>query len=444
MAEMIEIKGHLEVEDNRLHIGGIPCTEIADEFGTPTYVYNTDRVLENYRRLRDGLEANADREIVVYYAVKANFNPAILRTLAGEGAHADVLSVHEAEFALRTGFPRERIMYTGTSVTDETMEHLLEKGILINIDSFSQMRRLARIAPDGLEVSVRWNPGEGAGFDPKVITAGARSHGRPVKFGIEEGKVLDLCREALELGLRPVGLHQHIGSGWTGDDVDRFLDTVALTLGMAERMADLLGHDLRQVDFGGGPGIPYRPEQEEFPIERYCEGICRQVADSAFGVERICVESGRYIVGDAGVLLTRANTVEEKSGNTIVGVDAGFNTLLRPAFYGEYVGDRFREAYHEIVDASRVEGPRDHCTVAGPLCETGDLLAIDRWMTRPEEGDTLAILGAGAYGYSMASVYNLQPRPAEVVVPAGKLVTRREDLESLTHNYPEGAVFKER
>ncbi|TEU08994.1 diaminopimelate decarboxylase [Candidatus Bathyarchaeota archaeon] len=335
-------------------------------------------------------------------------------------------------------------MFTGTSVTYETMDHLLEKGILINIDSFSQMRRLARIAPDGLEVSVRWNPGKGAGFDPKVITAGARSHGRPVKFGIEEGKVLDLCREALELGLRPVGLHQHIGSGWTGDDVDQFLDTVALTLGMAERMADLLGHDLRQVDFGGGPGIPYRPEQEEFPIERYCEGICRQVADSALGVERICVESGRYIVGDAGVLLTRANTVEEKSGNAIVGVDAGFNTLLRPAFYGEYVGDRFREAYHEIVDASRVEGPRDHCTVAGPLCETGDLLAIDRWMTRPEEGDTLAILGAGAYGYSMASVYNLQPRPAEVVVPAGKLVTRREDLESLTQNYPEGAVFKER
>ena len=118
MAEMIEIKGHLEVEDNRLHIGRVPCTEIADEFGTPTYVYNTDRVLENYRRLRDGLEANADREIVVYYAVKANFNPAILRTLAGEGAHADVLSVHEAEFALRTGFPKERIMFTGTSVTD--------------------------------------------------------------------------------------------------------------------------------------------------------------------------------------------------------------------------------------------------------------------------------------------------------------------------------------
>ena len=437
---MREIRGHLEVADNRLHIAGAPCTEIADEYGTPTYAYNADRALENYRRLRDALEASADREAAVYYAVKANFNPAILRALAGEGAHADVLSVHEAEFALRTGFPRERIMFTGTSVTDEAMTRLLEMGILINIDSFSQMRRLARIAPEGLEVSVRWNPGEGAGFDPGVITAGARSHGRPVKFGIEEGKVLDLCREALGLGLRPVGLHQHIGSGWTGGDVDRFLETVDLTLRMAERMAGLLGRDLRQVDFGGGPGIPYRPGDEEFPVERYCEGICRRVAASPLGFERICVESGRYIVGDAGVLLTRVNTVEEKSGNTIVGVDAGFNTLLRPAFYGERIGDGFREAYHEIVVADRVEGPPDLCTVAGPLCETGDLLAIDRWMTRPEEGETLAVLGAGAYGYSMASVYNLQPRPAEVILPAGELATRREDLEGLARNYPEGSL----
>ena len=164
----------------------MPCVELADEFGTPQYIYNVEMVLENYRRIRDGLEARADRDVVVYYAVKANFNPALLEALAGEDAHADVLSVHEAEFALRAGFPAERIMFTGTSVTDETMEHLLERGILINIDSFSQMRRLAKIAPEGLEVSIRWNPGEGAGFDPKVITAGARSHGRPVKFGIEE------------------------------------------------------------------------------------------------------------------------------------------------------------------------------------------------------------------------------------------------------------------
>ena len=435
---MRKIKGHFEVMDNQLFIGGVPCTEIANEFGTPTYVYDLNRVLGNYRRIRDGLESQADREVAVYYAVKANFNPAILRTLASEGAYADVLSTHEVEFTLRAGYPGDRIMFTGTSVSDEVNEYMLEREITINIDSFSQMRRLAKMAPKGLEVSVRWNPGEGAGFDPKVITAGARSHGRPVKFGIEEGKVLELCAEAVKLGLRPVGLHQHIGSGWTGGDVERFLETVDLTLDMAGKMVDLLGHDLKQVDFGGGPGIPYRPDQEEFPIERYCQGICSRVAESGLGVERICVESGRYIVGDAGVLLTGVNTVERKNGNTIVGVDAGFNALIRPAFYGEYHGDEFRECYHEVVNVSRVEGPHDHCTVAGPLCETGDLLTIDRWMTLPEEGETLAVLGAGAYGYSMASVYNLQPRPAEVVVPSKRLVTRRDDMGSLTRNYAEG------
>jgi diaminopimelate decarboxylase len=440
MSDMKDIEGHLEVEGNLLHVGGVPCTELTDEFGTPQYVYNVERVLENYRRLRDGLEAHADRDVVVYYAVKANFNPALLEALAGEGAHADVLSVYEVEFALHAGFPRERIMFTGTSVTDETMEHLLEKDILINIDSFSQMRRLAELAPTGLEVSIRWNPGEGAGFDPKVITAGARSHGRPVKFGIEEGKVLDLCSEALDLGLRPVGLHQHIGSGWTGKDVDRFLETVGHTMEMAAEITDLLGQDLKQVDFGGGPGIPYRPEQEEFPIEEYCAGICQWVAESGLGVERISIESGRYIVGDSGVLLTRVNTVEEKSGSLIVGVDAGFNALIRPAFYGEYVDGLFREAYHEIVDASRFDGPHERCSVAGPLCETGDLLAIDRWMTRPREGEVLAILDAGAYGYSMASVYNLQPRPAEVILPNRALVTRREDMGSLTNNYVKDEV----
>jgi diaminopimelate decarboxylase len=370
----------------------------------------------------------------VYYAVKANFNPEILEVLAKEGSYADVLSVYETEFCLQSGFPKNRIMFTGTSVTDETMKYLLEKGVLINIDSFSQMRRLSKMAPEGLEVSVRWNPGEGVGFNPSVITAGSRSHGRPIKFGIEEEKVIALCEEALELGLRPVGLHQHIGSGWTGEDIGYFLSTVEATLDMAGRMTDVLGYDLRQVDFGGGPGIPYEPHHEEFPVDTYCEGICRMVTQSGLEFERICIESGRYIVGDSGLLLTRVNTVEKKYGNLIVGIDTGFNALIRPVLYGTYVDDVFKEAYHGIIVADRVEGPKDWCNIAGPICETGDLFAIDRMMTRPKEGEILAILGVGAYGYSMASVYNLQPRPAEVIVPQKKLVTKRDDLESLINN----------
>lgn len=426
---------HLEVVNNQLFIGGYPCIEIANDFSTPTYVYDVERVVENYGRLKEGLKRHSDRDVAVYYAVKANFNIYILEVLASEGAHADVISIYETEFALLNGFPVERIMFTGTSVPDDVMKSLLAKGVLLNIDSFSQMRRLASFAPEGLEVSIRWNPGEGLGFDPAVITAGSRSHGRPVKFGIEESKVLELCSEALKLGLRPVGLHQHIGSGWTGRDVDRFLETVDSTLDMAKRMTDFLGYNLKQVNFGGGPGIPNRPNQEAFPIETYCKGICEKVTKSRLDFERICVESGRYIVGDTGILLTRVNTVEEKNDNLIVGVDAGFNALIRPILYGQYDEGSFKEAYHEIVVANRVDGSKDKCTIAGPICETGDLLAIDRWMTRPREGEVLAILGVGAYGYSMASIYNLQPRPAEVIVPDKRLVTKRDNIETLRNNY---------
>jgi diaminopimelate decarboxylase len=434
---MKTIPGHLEIKNNKLHIVDYPLEDISHAYGTPTYVYNLDRVRENYRRIRNAFLKYSDRSVKIYYALKANFNPEILRTLVKEGAYADVLSVFEAEFALKADFPSKRTMFTGTSVTDETMKVMLDRDILINIDSFSMLRRLSKFAPKNLEVSIRWNPGKGAGFNPKVITAGARSHGRPIKFGIEEGKILDLCEEALKLGLRPIGLHQHIGSGWTGEDVYSFLDTVTKTLEMAGKMTDFLGYDLKHVDFGGGLGIPYRPEQEEFPLEEYAKGICKRVAKRGLGFESICIEPGRYLTGDAGVLLTKVNTVEEKQDTLIVGVDAGFNTLLRPAFYGTYEDHEFKEAYHHIVNVDRVEGPVSLCTIAGPLCETGDLLAIDRELTTPKEGETLAVLGAGAYGYSMSNIYNLQPRAAEVILPGPKLVTRRDSFNSLIINYEE-------
>jgi diaminopimelate decarboxylase len=193
---------------------------------------------------------------------------------------------------------------------------------------------------------------------------------------------------------------------------------------MAKRMSDLLGHDLYQVDFGGGPGIRYEEKQKDFEIEVYGKGICERVERSGLKFERIAIEPGRYIVGDSAVLLSRVNTVEVKNNNLIVGIDAGFNTLIRPAFYG---------AYHEVVNASKVEGDQDVCNFAGPLCETGDMLAVNRTMTRPEEGDVLAILDAGAYGFSMASRYNAQSLPAEVIIRHGthKLIRRREEAADI-------------
>ena len=181
-----ENPGHLEVKDNKLQIGGFFCEDLANRFGTPTYVYNENRIVDNFTRIRESLEKYADREVAVYYAVKANYAPPILKVLAGKGARADVVSLNEAWIARNCGFDKDKIMFTGTSVDDATIRYLLESGILTNIDSFSQMKRLAQqkekmqISSE-IDVSIRWNPGAGSGFNPKTITAGAESHGMPIK-----------------------------------------------------------------------------------------------------------------------------------------------------------------------------------------------------------------------------------------------------------------------
>jgi diaminopimelate decarboxylase len=298
---------------------------------------------------------------------------------------------------------------------------VLDKGITINIDSFSQLRRLANMNFKG-QVSIRWNPGKGAGTHSHLITAG-----KWVKFGIPEPKILDAFREADRLGLNVIGLHQHIGSGWLGADVDVFLKTVENTIEVAEAAEKIIGKELQFVDFGGGPGIPYRKGEKEFPIEKYAKGICTKMRRSSLNA-KIAVEPGRYLVGDAGVLLLSINTVEDKDV-ALIGVDGGFSTLIRPAFYG---------AYHEIVLCNCVNSSRKKkFMVAGNLCESGDVLTESKKSLRelpiPQEGDVLAILNAGAYGYSMASVYNLRGRPSEVMVYQGSEypITERDSLSDL-------------
>jgi diaminopimelate decarboxylase len=222
------------------------------------------------------------------------------------------------------------------------------------------------------------------------------------------------------MGYDPVGLHQHIGSGWLGDDVDVFLDTVGETLELAKKVTILrrrrFGPDRAELEFvcfGGGPGIRYMRSQKDFPLDRYAAGLCGKVGESGLQFRNIAIEPGRHIVGDAGVLLLEINTVEDK-GVPVIGLDGGFNDLIRPAFYG---------SYHEAVVCERVDGrPRRKFMVAGNLCESGDVFNENRKKLRllpvPEEGDTLALLNAGAYGCVMASEYNTRPLPAEVVVGA--------------------------
>jgi len=415
-----EIQDHLEEIDGKLHIGGVEATKLAREYGTPLYVYNAERILTNYRGLRDSMEKHADRDVRVLYAVKANTSLAILKLLADEGAHADVVSPDEAKATLDAGFDKDKVMFTGTSVSNKDLQALTDLGIRINIDSLSQMRRLAGIGK--FKVSIRWNPGEGVGHHEHVITAG-----KHVKFGIPEEGITDAFREAVDLGLEPVGLHQHIGSGMLNAEVDIFLATVDKTLQVAKEVSDIISGDLEFVDFGGGMGIPYFTTEYEFPLDKFSSGICRKVKDSGLGFSAIAIEPGRYITGDSGILLTEINTVEEK-GVPIIGVDSGFNTLVRPAMY---------DARHTIIVCDKAcLTPDRKYMVAGNLCESGDVFHNKkelRALPEPGESDILAILDAGAYGFSMASEYNMRGLPAEVLIEKGKprLIRKRRGFEEM-------------
>ncbi len=422
-----EKKGHLEVMHNQLYVAGLQATALAKEFGTPLFVYNGNRIVENFSRLKSAFDNCKDRNVRIHYAVKACPNLTILKMLRGEGAWVDCVSPNEVKLALKAGFEKEKILFTGTSVSNSDLKELAEFGCTINIDSFSQLQRLAEMRFSG-KCSIRWNPGEGAGLHGHTITAG-----KFIKFGIPEGKIEEAFRQAKEARLNIVALHQHIGSGWLGQDVKIFLSTVDKTIAVAKKAEEILGKQLEFVDFGGGPGIRYKREHKDFPIEAYAQGICSKMKQSGLKAE-IAIEPGRYIVGDSAVLLCEINTVEDKNV-PVIGVNAGFNCLIRPAFYG---------AHHEMIIADNVGGiSKKKFLVAGNLCESGDVFNENREELRelpvPKEGNILALLNAGAYGYAMASNYNLRARPTELLVlnKHARVISKRESFDELIQQQKE-------
>ena len=415
----------LRVKNNKLFFDRIEAQGLAGKFGTPLYVYGLDLVLNNFRDYKKLFRKYFKDKSRVYYALKANSQPVIVKRLVREGAFFDVVSPLEARLALKCGAKKEKILFTGTSVSNSDLKELIRLGITINIDSFSQMRRLYALKPANREISIRWNPGKGAGSHSHIITAG-----KMVKFGIPEQKIVQALKEAKALNFRVIGLHQHIGSGWLEKDVKTFLKTVNKTLDVAKK-CKALHPELEFVSFGGCPGIKYKKSDKVFSLEKYVKGISSRAQASGLD-SAIAVEPGRSVVGNAGVLLVEVNTVEQK-GVPIVGVNAGFNTFARPAMYS---------AYHEIVLCSNINGKkRKRFLVAGNLCESSDVFNQNKKTLRllpiPKEGDILAILGAGAYGFSMASNYNLREKPAEVVVSKGKafLATKKQSFREMIKTF---------
>jgi diaminopimelate decarboxylase len=410
----------LENRSGKLYFDGVSALELADAFDTPLYVVSENRIRDNYRRLRNALTRNYEK-IRVYYAAKANSNLSVLKILETEGAFLDAVSPGEVFMALTTGFPAERILFTGTSVRTDELKFLADSHITVNVDSLSQLNRLLKIKVPAV-MSVRVNPEIGAGHHDHCITAGENT-----KFGLWETDAVNAYKTAKDAGVERFGIHMHVGSGVL--NVEPFVLALDKLLSIAKRVHDEVGLSFEFVDMGGGIGVPYKPEDKPLDLSMFSENVLslfkRRVDEYGLGEPFFCVEPGRYLVCDASILLARVNTVKATPFKRFVGVDAGFNTLVRPTMYG---------SYHNVLVANNLDAPEaETYDVVGPICESGDILAKDRRLPKVQEGDLLAVLNAGAYGYAMSSQYNARPRAAEVLVKNGKCapIRERETLDDL-------------
>ncbi len=415
-----KLREPLEDRKGSLFFDGFSVKELAEKYDTPLYVLSEKRIRDNYNRLNNALISNY-KHLRIYYAAKANSNLTVFKILQSEGAYLDTVSPGEVFMGLSSGFTPDRILFTGTSVRDDELKFLADANITVNVDSQSELDRLLKIAVPPV-VSVRVNPEIGAGHHSHCITAGSES-----KFGLWEEETIQAYAIAKRARVERFGIHMHIGSGIL--DIDPYSLAIEKLLSIAKRVHDEVGIEFEFIDIGGGLGIPYNPEDKDLDLTEFSNKIVvpfkAKLKEYGLGKPFLCVEPGRYLVCDASILLTSVNTVKKTPTKKFVGVDAGFNTLVRPTMYG---------SYHPILVANKLsKADKEFYDVVGPICESGDILAKDRQLPQVEEGDLLAVLNAGAYGFSMSSQYNSRPRAAEVMIRQGKdvLVRKREELSDL-------------
>ncbi len=400
--------------DGELHCEQVPLRRIADEMGTPLYVYSRHTLRDHYRKLE---EAFSGLPLTVCYSVKANSNLAVLSTLAAQGAGADVVSGGELFRALKAGIAPRKIVYAGIGKTEEEMAYALRSGILMfNVESRAEMSVLDGVAAGlGVQarVALRVNPDVDADTHPYIATGL-----RQAKFGIDVAEALAVCESAASFpNLQIVGVHQHIGSQITS--VEPFRESLSIMGELVKRLQSR-GFGIAYINIGGGFGIPYR--QEEVPHPRdYARAL--QPVLRASGC-KVILETGRMIVGNAGVLATRVLYRKRTGEKSFLVVDAAMNDLIRPSLYG---------SYHEIIPVRRERREEETVDVVGPVCESGDFLARERALERAEPGELLAVMSAGAYAFAMSSNYNSRRRAAEVMVDGKdfKVVRERESYEDL-------------
>ena len=394
---------------------GADLATIARAEGTPLYVYSRRLIEQRYRALDEAFAGHPHR---IHYALKANSTRGVMEVLQGAGAGVDANSGGEIAVARRAGFTPDDIVFTGVGKSAEELEAAVAADLhAINAESAGELERIDRIArARGVRarVAVRINPDIDAASHPGIST-GSRSH----KFGVPIDDARRVCREAAARpGLRLVGVHSHVGSQMTT------LGPVRRTASTVAAFAGALGADgitLEHLDLGGGLGISY-DGAPALDVGDYARAILGAVAPTGL---TLLVEPGRWIVGPAAVLLTTVVDVKPQGGERhFVVVDAGMSELMRPALY---------DAYHRIAPVASRSGQDAACDIVGPLCETTDIVGLERQMVLPEVGDLLAVLDTGAYGSAMASNYNRHPLPAEALVEGGtwRLIRRRQTVDDL-------------
>ncbi|WP_254839238.1 diaminopimelate decarboxylase [Natronomonas marina] len=382
---------------------------LADEYGTPLYVTDHDRIRENFVRF----EAAFDFAHVMY-AAKANTGRAVIRTLYDAGADVECAAAGELHRALAAGVAAEDLQYTAVNPPDGDLDYAVDlwadtPELTVTAGAEMTLDRLAERGFDG-RLALRVNPGIGTGHHEKVAT------GKDAKFGLpydEVERVAEAARERFDL----VGLHAHVGSGVLADDLEDHRRALRKVADLAERVGGL-----EFLDLGGGFGVPYRPDADPLDLE----AAAAMIREVTAGVDAtVALEPGRYLVADAGALLTRVNTIKQTPGTRVVGVDAGLTDMIRPAMF---------DAYHHVRNVTGPDREPVASSVGGPLCTSADVFCTDRPIPRPEAGDLLAVGNVGAYGIDLASQFHSQPRPAEVAIEGDdeRVTRRRETFDDLT------------
>ena len=413
----------MRIVNNKIHIGDVAVKDIATEYGTPTYVYDENKIRENYRKALKAFSKYYP-DFRFFYAVKACNNPAIANILRQEGAGIDAASVNEIKLAKKIGLGGEDVMFSGNFLSDEDIKFGLKSGVIFNLDDPSILPRVIEFGKPKI-LSFRVNPGYGKSNVGEFVT----NAGPNAKFGVHPDQVMDAYRAAKDAGITRFGAHMMPGSCITEPEYFSFITN--LLMDIIGKVGKKLKIQFEFIDLGGGLGIPYRPGEEGLNLDEAAKQVANafksKVKEYGLNPPRLMMEPARYFVGNAAWIVGKVHSIK-KSYKKIIGTDIGMNTLARPAMYG---------AYHHIYIDGKEKDPREKVGLCGQLCENTDFWVKERELPSTiKEGDIVVVENAGAYGFAMSYQYNGRLRPSEVLVNGKNhyLIRRREKFEDMIRN----------